>query len=425
MIQLIQGVLLIATFVIFIIFAMRGGNLTVGFLCMAIAWTVIGLIPIKTAMTDIFTTPVINYGKTAIYIILGSWFGRVLVDTGIAGSISRRTAKVGNKAPVIATLLISVVIALIFTSAYGVGSSIAVGVILFPIMFSMGVPKNIAVTVFTLSTGAAMYINPVLFNQFIVFFKGVSWGDKYLKFGFVAMAVQLLITFIFILVSIRKIRNGKPIVLENQEPEAEIKEVSAFTYILPIVPVALSIFLAWDSIPALLLSTILAFLLTGNMKNYKDFVSMMNASAKTAIGDIGGLLIMLFILTMFQAAAVHTVGEFTNIFKHMIPNNPLLLVVIIAIIAPLAYFRGPLMLYGAGAATAAVLTATGYFNGWFLYGLLVVPSMMGISSCVTQSWNLWAVQFTKLDVKTFFKTGMPWAWAATIVNLFVAFNLLK
>jgi H+/gluconate symporter-like permease len=36
----------------------------------------------------------------------GSWFGRVLVDTGIAGSISRRTEKVGKKSPVLATVLI-------------------------------------------------------------------------------------------------------------------------------------------------------------------------------------------------------------------------------------------------------------------------------------------------------------------------------
>jgi hypothetical protein len=39
--------------------------------------------------------------------------------------------------------------------------AIAVGVILFPIMFSIGVPKNIAVSVFTIAIGAAMYVNNV------------------------------------------------------------------------------------------------------------------------------------------------------------------------------------------------------------------------------------------------------------------------
>ena len=172
----ITGILLVLTFVIFIIYAMKGGNLTVGFFVMAVLWTVIGQVPFNQAIKEIFTEPVLNYGKTAAYIIFGSWFGRVLVDTGIAGSISRKTEIVGKKSPVFATILIALVIALIFTSSYGVGSAIAVGVILLPIMFSIGVPKNIAVTIFTLSIGAAMYVNNVLFVQFQVFFPKVEWG---------------------------------------------------------------------------------------------------------------------------------------------------------------------------------------------------------------------------------------------------------
>ena len=161
----ITGILLAVTFIIFVLYAMKGGNLTVGFFVMAILWTIIGMVPFNIAVKEIFTEPVLNYGKTAAYIIFGSWFGRVLVDTGIAGSISRRTEKVGKKSPVLATVLITLVIALIFTSSYGVGSAIAVGVILFPIMFSIGVPKNIAVSVFTIAIGAGcMSIMCCLYN---------------------------------------------------------------------------------------------------------------------------------------------------------------------------------------------------------------------------------------------------------------------
>jgi len=188
----ITGILLAITFVEFVVYAMKGGNLTVGFFVMAVLWTMIGLVPFNQAIKEIFTDPVLNYGKTASYIIFGSWFGRVLVDTGIAGSISRRTEKVGKKNPVLATILIALVIALIFTSSYGVGSAIAVGVILFPIMFSIGVPKPIAVSVFTMSIGAAMYVNNVLFVQFQVFFPEVSCDAHYQRFGFVAMIIQML-----------------------------------------------------------------------------------------------------------------------------------------------------------------------------------------------------------------------------------------
>lgn len=421
--SLIIGILLAVTFVLFIVYAMKGGNLTVGFFVMAVLWTIIGMVPLNVAIKEIFTEPVLNYGKTAAYIIFGSWFGRVLVETGIAGSISNRTQKVGKNRPVIATLLIAIVITLIFTSSYGVGSAIAVGVILFPIMFSIGVPRNIAVTVFTMSIGAAMYVNNVLFVQFQVFFPKVAWSTHYQRFGFAAMFVQLLVVFAFILFNAKKIRAGIPEIVGEDEGE-KYPEVSAITYFLPVLPVALSIILKWDAVPALLISVILAFLLTGNMKSYARFVHMMNETAKHAISDIAGLLIMLFVLTMFQSAAIHAMSGFTPLFKQIIPNNPLLLTIIMLILAPLSYFRGPLMLYGAGAATAAILTGTGMFDQYFLYGLLVVPSMMGVSSCITQSWNLWSVQYTKLDTKTFLMTGVPWAWIATAINLLVAYYLL-
>jgi hypothetical protein len=54
----------------------------------------------------------------------------------------------------------------------------------------------------------------------------------------------------------------------------------------------------------------------------------------------------------------------------------------------------------------------------------VVPSMMGVSACITQSWNLWAVQYARLDTKTFLSTGIPWAWGATVLNLIAALYLL-
>ncbi|MDT2756205.1 gluconate:proton symporter [Enterococcus asini] len=419
----ITGILLALTFIVFVLYAMKGGNLTVGFFVMALLWTIIGMVPFNIAIKEIFTDPVLNYGKTAAYIIFGSWFGRVLVDTGIAGSISRRTEKVGKKSPVLATILIALVIALIFTSSYGVGSAIAVGVILFPIMFSIGVPKNIAVTIFTMAIGAAMYVNNVLFVQFQVFFPKVEWGAHYQRFGFVAMGIQMVVLIVFILFNAKKIRNGKPEIVESNT-EAEIVEVPIWTYLLPVLPVALSIFAKWDAVPALLISTIIAFAATGNMKGYSKFVTLMNETVKHAISDISGLLIMLFVLTMFQAAAVHAMSGFTEVFQAIIPSSKLVLIIIVAIIAPLSFFRGPLMLYGAGAATAAILVGTGMFDQYFLYGLLVVPSMMGVSACITQSWNLWSVQYARLDTKTFLITGVPWAWVATVFNLFAAYILL-
>ena len=83
------------------------------------------------------------------------------------------------------------------------------------IWYSIGVPKHIAVSVFTLSIGAAMYINNVLFVQFQVFFPKIEWGLRYQKFGFTAMLVQMGITIAFILYNRKKIQKVRLVICKS------------------------------------------------------------------------------------------------------------------------------------------------------------------------------------------------------------------
>ncbi|MDU0968918.1 MAG: hypothetical protein E7A62_07820 [Actinomycetaceae bacterium] len=425
----IMGILLIVSFAGFVVYAMRGGNLTIGFFILTILWTLVYYLGVPfgvgksfNVIEETFTKPALTYGPTIVQIVCGAWFGRVLVDTGIAASISYRTAKVGEKSPVLATMAVAAVTCLIFTSAYGVGSAIAVGVILFPVLAKIGVPKRVAVPVFTLSIGAAMWINSVMFVQFAAFYQDykspdgqvIEWGSHYLRFGIPAMFVQMAAVFIFILINSRAIKRGTPYeVGDPNESNVQLTNVPVWTYILPLVPVSLSILLHWDSVPALFLSAIIAFLGTGKMKTYKGFVEILNSTAKTAIGDIGSLIIMLLVLRFFQHAAVTVMADFGPGLTSIVPNNEVVLAVAVCILAPLALFRGPLELYGAGSAVISILMGMGIFNSWFLFALLVIPSMTCISSCVTQSWNMWAVQYNELQPKTFLKNGVPVYWLST------------
>jgi len=121
----ISAILLLLTFVGFIYYIVKGGNLMIGFFIMGILWAVIGQIPADQVIQKVSAEPALNYGPTIIYIVFGSWFGRVLVDSGIAPAISEATNQVGKKRPLLAVLLVIVVTAFIFVSAYGVGSVIA------------------------------------------------------------------------------------------------------------------------------------------------------------------------------------------------------------------------------------------------------------------------------------------------------------
>ncbi|GAY72215.1 hypothetical protein NBRC111893_361 [Lentilactobacillus kosonis] len=177
----------------------------IGFFVMAILWSIIGMVPVDQVIQKVFAEPALNYGPTIIYIVFGSWFGRVLVDSGIAPAISLATNRVGKKRPLLAAILVVLVTALIFISAYGVGSVIAIGVILLPIMLSVGVPREIALSAFSLAIGAPMYLNVVLYNQIKAFFPHSIYGGKYLVFGALAMAVQLIAVLLFLIMNRKKL----------------------------------------------------------------------------------------------------------------------------------------------------------------------------------------------------------------------------
>ncbi|WP_273718058.1 gluconate:proton symporter [Leuconostoc mesenteroides] len=415
MTNIIISILLLLTFVGFIYYIVKGGNLVIGFFVMALLWSVIGLVPFDQVVQKVIAEPALNYGPTIIYIVFGSWFGRVLVDSGIAGSISAQTERVGRKAPIFATILVVLVTALIFSSAYGVGSVIAIGVILIPILLSIGVPKKVAIPAFTMAIGAPMYINVVLFNQIKAFFPSVSFSGKYLIFGLAAMGVQLLGVIIFILLNSKSIKNGEIETIDDSK-QAIFQKTHPITFIIPVLPVALNMFFHWDAIPALLLATIIALLLTGQMKSYKGLVAFINKTVSQAINDISGLIIFLMALVMFAGAATMNVPHFKSMIEVILPSSPLVLAIAIGILAPLALFRGPLHVWGAGAATAAVLAATGTFQPIFLLPLLYTASIMAVSIDLTQSWNTWALTYSKLETKEYLKMGIPVMWVVSFVN---------
>lgn len=423
----IIAVLLLVTFALFIGYILKGGNLMIGFFVMAILWAIIGMVPFDTAIQKIFAEPATNYGPTIIYIVFGSWFGRVLVDSGIAPAISETTNKVGRKKPLLAAVLVLIVTAFIFVSAYGVGSVIAIGVILLPIMLSVGVPRDIALVAFSMAIGAPMYINVVLYNQIKVFFPKAAYNASYLHFGIIAMAVQLIAVILFLFIVRKKIDPSKAELNLNtigagMGDEKKVKSVPKIAFVIPIVPVLMNMLFHWDAVPALTLATLLGALLTGNMKNYKHFVNFMNETVKHAIADIAGLVMFLMSLAMFTGAASLNAARFKPIFEAILPNSHLILALALGILAPLALFRGPLHVWGAGAATAAVLSGTGLFSDVFLLPLLYVPTLMAVSVDITQSWNVWGLDYMKVQSKDFLKYGVPVMWIVSIINEFLVFK---
>lgn len=222
--EFVVGILLLLTFFGLAYYCIKGHNLMIGFLIITILWTVLSFLgaafaspeflsttafysngePVKliAILNKIYQSAPEGWGTTLVNVCWGAWFGRVLMETGIASTLIRKTVELGGDKPMVTIALLNVVTAIIFTAMTGAGPVIAIGVIVLPIMMSLGVPKAIAMFSFMESVAAGIYLNPVNFAQYRAFFIDVdempdfTLGWYAAKWGYAALIISVIVTTI-------------------------------------------------------------------------------------------------------------------------------------------------------------------------------------------------------------------------------------
>ena len=426
--ETLVGVLLVVSFIAMITYCMKGGNLLVGFIVTSIVWCIIGRVPMNIVVTDVFQTSVDTYGKTIAIIVFGAWFGRVLVDTGIAGYIIKKTVELAGDKPLAATLLLSIVCALIFTSVFGVGSVMAIGMIVLPILFSLGIDKKTALGSYLLAVAAGMYLNIAYVNQFFIVFKNVKYDDNYIQFAVVATAVHIAVMIAFILFYYFRDHHGNRVrawTPASATMISGIKSLNWYCIFVPFLPIVMVSFFKWQPVPSFLLGIIIGLLFTDNLSSYSLGVERLQKTLYDGVADSALLIGMLYSVNIFQAAAKEVAPYLQHLLGNVIPTSPTTVLIGFCILAPLALFRGPLMIWGSGIALVTILQAMGTFDEMFLFALFLIPPVaMVASSCPTQSWAMWGLSYAKLEPKLYIKTNLFFAWVALVVTEIIACTML-
>lgn len=468
--SIIASILLLLALIAFVYYCMKGGNLIIGLIITTCFWTLIGIVyalingsitiggnelalnsgkdawnMIIGILNNVFSDGPIGYGTTTTIIIFASWYGRVIVDTGIAKALIRKVVELSGNKQLITVLFVSIVSALIFTSVFGPGSVMAIGAIILPILLSIGVSKKIAVGSFLISVAAGMYVNSGYSTQFSghALFKAL-WGvegfeNNFLVFTWVAFAIHVVIMIGYILFNYW-IAKGK-VKAWAMEDDEEQKELSNWTFIVPFVPIVFALIIAlinmftdlnltaFAPIFLFVISIFLGLLLTGNLKSYKKAVEMTQKTLFNGISDVALLIGMLLVMNMFSTAASNLAAPIFNTALNgalnWVNDQDLLVTIVFAILAPAALFRGPFMIWGSGIALASVLSAVIPATSPLLLVLFYVqPVAITAESCPTQSWGMWALSYAKYEPNTYIKTNLPWGWAICIINMLLAFAIL-
>jgi hypothetical protein len=458
----IIGVILLLTFFGLAYYCIKGYNLMIGFLVITIIWTVFPLVgtlfvgqdflnanevlkfganqvlsdgttrKLVDILNGIYQSAPEGWGTTLVNVCWGAWFGRVLMDTGIASTLIRKTVELGGDKPIVTIALLNIVTCLIFTSMTGAGPVIAIGVIVLPILFSLGVPKPIALFSFMGSVAAGIYLNPVNFAQYRAFFLTtdqmpdftLGWYARH--WGYAALIIMLVVTTILTGIYLARAKRSHAWAAQTRNPQAAQKDAPLYTLILPIVPVILNIAFNFSVIGGFVISGFAALFLCGRMKGtFKENCQLVNKLYYDGVVDTAPLVGFLLTLPMFNSVAKYASPYFNVVIGDFMPRSELVVCIVFAALIFMGLFRGPMTLVGCGAATLGVLMNVAKFSIPFLYAVFAIPTItVNIGSCITQSWVAWGLAYSKVESKDFLKLSIPNAYATGILQYIAVYVLL-
>lgn len=442
MIDILIAIVLILSFVGLVIYCVKGHNLMVGFCLMATLWVALPVIgnifspnsamegmTVVDILTDVYQKGPQNYGSSILVnIFFGAFFGRVLLHTGIASTLIRKTVELGGDKPVVTMALLCIVTAIIFTVMTGAGPVIAIAVIVLPIMLSLGVPNAIALFAFMGSIMAGIFLNVVNFAQYQAMFVTVDpvyenyTFDNYYHFGMTALGVALVVVIIISIINLKKTKAGHAWAVQSARPVNDAPAISLIAVIMPVVGV---IVFKLPIIFGFLVASIYALFTCGKLKgSYKSVCSDLAKLFTDGALDTAPMLGFLLCLSMFNSAANYAAPYFQIVLGGFIPKTALVLCIAFAVLAPLGFFRGPMNLVGCGAAILViVIKSPAGFAPALLYPLFAITTIAMQHLDITQSWVAWGIGYTKVNSRDYMKMSLPCGWIVGILLCAVAFMM--
>jgi hypothetical protein len=426
--MIITGVILLLAFVATVVLIVRGQSPIVMLLLLAIVWSAVAGIGVNDIQAKVLQGGGVAYASAVIIIVFGSWFAQVLIQTGIAETVIRAAAELAGDRPLITTMVISTVIALLFTSMYGVGAAIAIGVIALPIMMAQGVPPMVAAPAFTMAIGAGTFVNLVNFGIMQRLFPGIVFGGVALAYWIIGGIVYLMFAWLLVIVNMRRVGVRHSSGVETATTVARPR-TPLYTFIVPIVPVLMIAVVKWEIIPTFLVSIVLALLLTApsSGRRLQASINLFNKTFYDAFPDIATIAALWTICGMIIVAGQtpQVVGALKPLFLPILPHTTLQAAILFGLLGGVCnIYRGPLEVIGTGAAMLAIILSANLLAVPYLYSLWTAPNCMSGSIDPTNSWTLWTIGYTRISHGEFLKTALPYGCAMIAVNSAIVYFMM-
>ncbi len=373
-----------------------------------------------------------------ITVLLGAILAELLKESGITRTIIRWASELGGDNRIVLCILLTGATSLLFISLGGLGAVIMVATIVLPIFLNIGISAPVAGSLFLFGMSLGGALNPVNQAFFVEILKTSGMTPQaaqmmILSFVKPFFAVFLLLVIFFIIINARKKGASSFWALPAGEDAAAPGFKVGFSALLtPIVPIALVLGcniaatvtknMAFDIYrdTALLTGIIYCLIVTGPgprgriQRLTKAIFESMGAIAPVAALIVGiGMVVnaaMSPVVSTFMAPLLHKV----------VPGSPVAYVIFFTIAAPLALYRGPLNVWGMGAAIASIIISAKILPpGAVMAALYSVGMIQGVSD-PTNTHNAWIASFLGQDVQSFTKKTLLYTWLLALAGLIIS-----
>ena len=361
---------------------------------------------------SIVTLGAVKLAPVYATLFFGALLSRVVLSTGIAETLVAYAAEFGGDRPLVLSLLLCLVVAILFTTVTGLGAIIMIGTIVLPVLMTVGVPRATSATLFLLAFGLGYILNIAQWRFYSSVF-GVERGT-FQSYALVLFGVQAIVLIVFAVVRARTTRDYATKVEAGDEPR---RRVGPLALVTPVLPLVLLIGLGVDAIVAFAIAALYGVLVTTPRRAVQTLV----AAWIRGIEDVAPATILMIGIGMLLVAAQtpQVQAAVTPLVAAVAPRTPVAYVVLFGLLSPLALYRGPLNPYGVGIGVYTVLATLHVVPAAALVAAVMAVVQVQNVCDPTNTQNVWVANFTGIGVERITRLTLPWqvgvATIATIV----------
>lgn len=359
---------------------------------------------------------------TYISVIFGAWLGQMLNKSGVTETMIKKAAELGGDRPFIVTLVLSVVVAFLFTTLGGLGSFIMVGTIVLPILISIGVPALTASSIFLMAFATGLTFNISNWKTFSAIL-GVEISEIRTLSTYL-LIVSAIVTLCLIIIEFKKngVKFSFSAPVKNIESNTtQLKGIKGFmAMITPIIPILAVVFLNIPVVSAFIIGIIWISFWT-----FKGWSKTMNIITKTCFDGFSdaapAVILMVGIGMLFLSVTNPSVMEVLKPFMLSItPDSKISYALFFILLAPFALYRGPLNLFGLGSGVAALISGLGVLPLLAVVSAFVSLERIQSVGDPTNTHNVWAANFVGVEVNTITKKLIPYLWLICAIGIIIS-----